>query len=257
MKAVVDDNIICHFHGYRSGGGSAINIEGKSRFKTNLSSKLNTAIVVNNSVYLPNNIQVLPNGYGGLSGGIRIIGEDKLDNSSDYQETGVSKVKIANNKISTNGVNVSILTNVYTNTIINNYIFENNKYHTTTGVYSDGRFNLGTNYSNISLSQWKAVGYDLDVNDVPVGTQNIGIMNWPSPQRDIISYMESIDPSYQPDENVYVDEGSYGPKQTTRQKVWEVIRNFETINQYHIDRDGLCGGPCLENAAKLIARRYH
>jgi hypothetical protein len=79
---------------------------------------------------------------------------------------------------------------------------------------------------------------------------------WTAPERDIVSYMQSIDPTYVPDENVTVDHGV--PAENRRPnapRVWEVLTSTAYGGHAAPWWGDALGGDVAN--AKLTARRYH
>lgn len=79
-----------------------------------------------------------------------------------------------------------------------------------------------------SFEQHQEKGYDLE-SSFTSDQESFELANgWTDSDRDIVSYMQSVDPDYVVNENVYVDEGTSGTKQSPRQKVWEVVAENST-----------------------------
>lgn len=100
---------------------------------------------------------------------------------------------------------------------------------------------------SMTFEKWRNLRSDLD--SASTYTNNFNkfkvLTGWINPERDIVSYMQWIDPQYTVNEDVYVDDDCSGPKQKTRQKVWEVLMRK------------VPGGNMTMTQAKLTARRYH
>ena len=97
-----------------------------------------------------------------------------------------------------------------------------------------------------TFSQWQAAGYDADGSFTTDFAAFKSAAGWTAPERDIVSYMQSVDPTYVVNEDVYVDEEST-VTQAVRQKVWEVLSD-----------PAKAGNKVMTEAqAKLTARRYH
>jgi len=60
---------------------------------------------------------------------------------------------------------------------------------------------------NKSFQTWQSAGYDINSQMISNWETFKSTAGWSDPERDIISYMQTIDPSYVPDENVRVDYG--------------------------------------------------
>ena len=116
------------------------------------------------------------------------------------------------------------------------YDIDGNLYHSQSATPFGG---------NRTFAQWQALRSDLDdsssfLSDFVAFKAAAG---WTAPERDIVSYMQSVDPTYVVNEDVYIDEDA-DIKQADRQKVWEVMASSG-------------GGAMSEVQAKLTARRYH
>lgn len=110
----------------------------------------------------------------------------------------------------------------------------------------------------ITFAQWQANGFDAGSSQFGTIEAIASAAGWSSDedaqgrrgwQRDIVSYMQSIDPSYAVDENVTVDDGV--PQQNRRAsapRVWEVLAGLHAASN---------AAPMSELKAKLTARRYH
>jgi hypothetical protein len=62
--------------------------------------------------------------------------------------------------------------------------------------------------TNRTFAQWQADGYDTNSQMISDWAAFKTAAGWADPDRDIVSYMQSIDPTYEPDEDVRVDYGS-------------------------------------------------
>jgi hypothetical protein len=236
--AVLDNNIVAHFH-RGNNGGQSLGINGKSYYSaTESSSQLMRGIVKNNVVY-----REFGEGFSntqGIAAGIRV-----MDNIREY---GVLSGEITDNAISMPG-----LLSLHGNTLKPaDFIYSGNKFYspTTNGLFrwnwqsnSDGDYRTSP-YTDGNFAQWQAAGFDLDAtltNDFNAFKTDVG---WVTPERDIISYMQSIDPTYLVDEDVAIDDDAV-VKQTVRRKVWEILVT------------GTDSAAMTEAQAKLAARRYH
>ena len=100
-----------------------------------------------------------------------------------------------------------------------------------------------TAYNGGTFAAWQSAGYDATSTDHATFESFKTAAGWTAPERDIVSYMQSVDPTYVVNEDVHVDDDATGPKQATRQKLWQVLTS---------------GSPSMtESQAKLTARRYH
>jgi len=155
----------------------------------------------------------------------------------------VDNAKVMNNKVSVN----RLLSGQGDGSRPKMFFYSGNKYHST-GATTNHFIKqwTGADYrffpTNTDLNGWKSSGFDLDVESVESDFSRFKTSaGWTNPERDIVSYMGSIDPTYVPNEEIYVDDDCSGEKQASRRKVWEVM----TTN-------GLS-----EPQSRLIARRYH
>jgi len=122
--------------------------------------------------------------------------------------------------------------------------------NTSTGTTYNlfAKYWTGEEYSfgivSTDLVSWKASGFDAEVTVVETNFATFKTAaGWTDPERDIVSYIQSVDPTYVVNEDVHVDDDATGPKQATRQKLWQVLTS---------------GSPSMtESQAKLTARRYH
>ncbi len=114
----------------------------------------------------------------------------------------------------------------------------------------------------VDFEQWQASGLDHHsllyadlasladaLNWLPPNSESGEMAGW---ERDIVFCMQAIDPAYTPNEDVYVDAGASGAKQTERQKVREVLTRFEGY-----PHDGGTRPRMSEVDAQTVARRYH
>ncbi len=113
------------------------------------------------------------------------------------------------------------------------------------GVQRNGDWRTAP-YTDGTFSQWQAAGYDADGSFTADFAAFKSAAGWTAPERDIVSYMQSVDPTYVVNEDVYVDEEST-VTQAVRQKVWEVLSDPAKAGNLAMS----------EAQAKLIARRYH
>ncbi|MBM4107044.1 MAG: hypothetical protein FJ257_12335, partial [Phycisphaerae bacterium] len=227
--SVADDNVIAHFHRSSNGGG-AIVAQGNGAYQAEPARKLGRAVVKDNAAYFsqPSN----PYGLGVVSG---------------LAEYGVLDADMTGNEVS-----AGLLNNAGDAPKPASWTFSGNRYQFNSTFPSPFRWGF---YGEIlqhgtagDLAGWKAQGYDTDLGAVDTDFAAFkASVGWTAPERDIVSYMQSVDPTYVVNEDVYVDDGASGPKQATRQKVWQVMAT------------GIPGGYSAlpEAQAKLAARRYH
>jgi len=127
--------------------------------------------------------------------------------------------------------------------------------HYTTGSY---RIGVPDSAQDVDFAAWQVAGFDAgstqhaDVATLAAAvgwhtsTDAQGRLGW---ERDIVSYMESIDPTYTVDENVTVDDGvPVANRRANAPKVWEVLAGLDAAS----NADAMS-----EADAKLVARRYH
>jgi hypothetical protein len=178
--------------------------------------------------------------FGGV--GIRV-----MDNVHEY---GVISAEVTQNAVS-----MSELISLHGNlSRPPEFTYSGNRFHSTV---AGGTFRWGWQanssgdyrdppYSDGPVSQWQAAGYDTDATLTSDFAAFKAAVGWTAPERDIVSYMQSVDPTYVVNEDVYVDEFSSGAKQDVRLKVWEVL---------------VSGGSGItemtQAQAKLAARRFH
>jgi len=93
---------------------------------------------------------------------------------------------------------------------------------------------------NRSFETWQSSGYDTNSQMISDWATFKSTANWPDPDRDIVSYMQTIDPNYIPDENVRVD---YGVK--IQQETPQLVK--DSILTSHMN----------EEQRLLAARRFH
>jgi len=228
--AVLEDNIVTHFHRGNNGLAS-ITAYGKSySSKEAFTENLSNAFILNNAIYRE---------HGG-------IGIEIPPTTHPY---GVLAATVDGNAVST----PDILSLQGDPSKPATYTYANNRFHTD---IVGGRFRFayhenGDNdwrrapYTNGTLSDWQAAGYDTDATVATDFAAFKASVGWIEPERDILSYMQAVDPTYVVNEDVYVDDGSTGQKQAVRQRVWEVL--MRDTGRGNFD----------EARAKKVARRYH
>lgn len=239
---ILDDNIIAHFHRAVNGGESLM-ISGKSSSGTDparAASPLQKGVVINNDI-----LHLF--GTGG------ILVERSI--SQAYQYT-INNAMVMNNKIST----TRLLSGQGDGSRPNTFTYSGNKYHSSGSQSTQFiRQWTGADYrsfpTSVDLNGWKSSGFDSDVVSIESDFSRFkSDVGWTNPERDIVSYMQSIDSSYVADENVHVDEDTTGTKQVNRRRVWEVLidPSFGLVGPGWYDPQGM-----TEARAKNIARRYH
>lgn len=228
--AVLDGNIVTHFHRGNNGYAS-LALAGKPFYSAEWpASQVMLGVAKDNVVY-------------------REFGGTGLMVQDNVHDNGVVAAEVTGNVMSTSS-QLSLAGNISKPA---EFVYSGNKFHSTTpnGLFRWGWENNGngdwrfTPYTDGTLAQWQAAGYDTDATLTSDFATFKAAVGWTAPERDIISYMQSVDPTYVVDEDVYVDEDS-AVKQATRQKLWEVLASITS------------GGAAMTEAqAKLASRRYH
>lgn len=93
---------------------------------------------------------------------------------------------------------------------------------------------------NRSFQTWQAAGYDTNGQMIDNWNSFKSAAGWTDPDRDIVSYMQAVDPTYIPDENVRVD---YGTK--IQQNTPQLVKNVIPTNHMN------------EQQRLLAAKRFH
>jgi hypothetical protein len=108
-------------------------------------------------------------------------------------------------------------------------------------------------WKEFSSSDWKTSGKDVESVAYHCLPDLAAVLGWQANawEKDIVSYMQHVDPTYVPDENVTVDFAApVANRRANAPTVWSVLKNSE-----------LYGGGVKANLseadAKLTARRYH
>jgi len=234
--SVADDNVVAHFHRATNGGASisATGFQGtKAPFAA---SPLMRAVVKDNAVFQQHGTP-----------GIWVRSQSHV--ASDH--SGVTEADVTGNEVSAfMSATAGRLSENGNATRPSTSGYSGNQYHSTGPSASHFKWT-----STGDLAAWKAAGYDSDVTQVYSDLASFKpAVGWTAPERDIVSYMQSVDPSYVVNEDVYVDDDSTGPKQATRRRLWEVLidPSMGLAGQGWWDAVGM-----TEARAKLVARRYH
>ena len=229
--SVVADNIVTHFHRGNNGGASFY-ANGKAQSaKTPFPEKLRSSFILDNAAYWE-----LGNGVG-------------IEVPTTTNTWGVLEATVQGNAISTPG----LLSSQGDPSIPASHVYTGNRFHSSnaSGQFRHAYHDNGDKdyrrlpYTNATFSDWQSAGYDTDgtlTSDFNAFKSAVG---WTAPERDILSYMQTVDPTYVVNEDVYVDDEATGQKQSVRQKVWEVL--MSSTNNGNMD----------ETRAKKAARRYH
>jgi len=230
--AAADGNIVAHFHRNNSGEGSVV-IWGKpfSPLTLHPAAKLMRGVATNNAVFQE---------FGAV--GILV--------NSTAAADGVIEAEIVNNAVSNVEFlnNFGILSDNRNATLPSGTTYSGNKYHSPSG---SGRFM--SNAVVTTFSGWRSAGFDTDAtftNDFAAFKASV---NWTAPERDIVSYMQSVDAEYVVDENVYIDEDAI-VKQSARQRLWEVLSDSSQYPSGSWEQERM---PLTEARAKRAARRFH
>jgi hypothetical protein len=228
--AAVDGNIVAHFH-RNNNGGSSLGVSGLEYYSAaQPASQLMRGIIKDNAIYRE---------FGGV--GIMVMDTVHANGALDADVTGNAVSTSAQLSMQGNSSKPATFT------------YSGNRFHSTTanGLFRWGWESNGTGnwrnapYTDGTFSQWQAAGYDADGSFTADFAAFKSAAGWTAPERDIVSYMQSVDPTYVVNEDVYVDEEST-VTQDVRQKVWEVLMN-----------NTAWPGAMTEAQAKLTARRYH
>jgi hypothetical protein len=192
---------------------------------------------------------VSDSGVGPNPSGTQLAGSVSILNNAVYRSVSPRGISVESNTlpmVSISGNQVAVLSGSVIGGSIGaseaagglSYEIDGNLYHSQ----SAAPFGSG-----LTFAQWQALRTDLDDSSSFYSDFSSfkAAAGWTAPERDIVSYMESVDPTYVVDENVYVDEDA-AVKQASRQKVWEVLVN-----------NTAWPGAMTEAQAKLTARRYH
>ena len=237
--AVVDDNVIAHFH-RGTNGGSSIMASGKPASGASPNpSPLMRAVIKDNAIFHERGV-----------GGIMV----ERSSSTTYPYV-VLDADVTGNEVSA----LSLLAGQGDGTKPAAYSWSGNKYHSTgtTSLFLKQwtGTSFGSGATSTDLAGWKAAGFDSDLSAVETNFATFKTAaGWTAPERDIVSYMQSVDPTYVVNEDVYVDDDSTGPKQATRRRLWEVLldSSFGLVGPGWYEPLGM-----TEARAKLTARRYH
>jgi len=136
-----------------------------------------------------------------------------------------------------------------------NSTYSGNQYHSAGPAAQYFTFNLVSNtvFTKGDLAAWKAAGFDSDATQVYSSLASFkSAVGWTAPERDVVSYMQSVDPTYVPNEEVFVDDDCTGPKQAVRTKVREMVMTGDLATSFW-------GSPVAmtDARARQLARRYH
>ncbi len=114
-------------------------------------------------------------------------------------------------------------------------------------------FGLGAGPLDGRFEDWQAAGFDLAGHQHADVTALATAVGWPDHTRDLVGYLQAIDPAYVPDEAVTVDAGA--PAENRRPDappVWRVLRDYVGYPHDRAERP-----PMTEAEARQVARRYH
>jgi hypothetical protein len=217
---VVDGNIVAHFH-RGSNGGVAISVAGKSSDgrEGRDPEPLQMGIVTNNDIFLQ-------------------FGAPGLSIASSASSSGVLSATVSGNAVAASQ-RISAAGDAV---MPASFLYEGNAYSSASAT----PFRIGS--SDRTLAQWQGAGYDSDAaffSDFAAFKAGAG---WTTPERDIVSYMQSIDPTFVPNEDVTTDDGVPAEKRRPDAKrVWEVLSDPSLDSVFRM----------TEGQSKLAARRYH
>jgi len=231
---VVDDNVIAHFHRGNNGEGT-ISARGSGVPQ----SPVGRVVIKDNAIFRE---------YGGHG----------IDVLSTTSVVGVLEADVTGNEVSTLVSTVAPLHGLQINRNATRpaaSTYSGNQYHSAGPAAQYFTFNvLGNNsFTKGDLTAWKAAGFDSDATQVYSSLASFKTaVGWTAPERDIVSYMQSVDPTYVPNEEVFVDDDSTGPKQAVRTKVREMVMTGDLAASFW-------GSPVAmtDARARQLARRYH
>jgi hypothetical protein len=218
---ILDGNIVAHFH-RGSNGGRALSLTGKSSDgrEGREPEPLLTGIATNNDIFLE-------------------FGADGFAMASATSASGVLSATVSGNKFFTTQ-RISVAGDA---SMPSSFVYEGNAYSSPAA----SPFRIGS--SDRTLAQWQAAGYDSDAYFSSNFAAFKTAAGWVAPERDIVSYMQSIDPTYIPNENVTTDDGVPAEKRRPNaQRVWEALSDPSLDSFFRI---------ASVDQAKLAARRYH
>jgi hypothetical protein len=108
-------------------------------------------------------------------------------------------------------------------------------------------------WKEFSTSAWQSSGKDVASNTYNSLATMASTLGWQSNawEKDIVSYMQHVDPTYVVDENVTIDfSAPSANRRANAPTVWSVLKNSESYG-------GSVKANLSEADAKLTARRYH
>jgi len=180
-------------------------------------------------------------------------GMNRLQGTSGAWSNGFIVTAGSGNQIAIESPEYLVMTTVLTNPA--EWTYGNNH-------YLPGQYQIGLPFDkqNLDFAAWQAAGFDAGSTQYADIASMASALGWQTTtdaqgrlgwERDIVSYMESIDPTYIVDENVTVDDGvPVANRRANAPKVWEVLAGQHApsanLNSYLSEAD-----------AKLTARRYH
>ena len=115
---------------------------------------------------------------------------------------------------------------------------------------TDVYFKGVSNYDQFRFSDWQSWGFDPNSTFYELNTDFFFDSNWSEPERSILTYMESIDPTYEADENVKVDFDAL-EKSEYAEILWKVIHQGSNDTLFRR------GWVEPEEIAKLQAKLFH
>ena len=211
------DNVYAHAHHYGQNGGGTLHILG---YHTPTSVNGWRAVVQNNVVRSDNPIK----GWGIEDGNAF------ANNAADVRDNAIAV------GTSTSWIGASPTASPRaSDTIDGNLYFGNPNQNRFARSYTGAPRSV---VANTTFAQWQAAGYDPNGQMIADCTAFKAAAGWIDPDRDIVSYMQSIDPGYAPDEDVRVDFGCSGPLQDVPQLVRNAV-------------------PGTDAQKRQVARRFH
>ena len=239
---VVDDNIVAHFHRYGN-GGAAYYLEGKNGNDKSPAYRANAAVFVNNVSYQE---------YGVDGFGVDGKYDEEYDDGINayffhnnalstrylwqmYVNSGLSKV------VNIGNTGDDVRDGIYVGSLGSTLSNEYHGYTADSGMLMP--FRVGS--TSMTFGRFQEDGYDTFssfTGDFDGFKEQVG---WTAPDRDIVSYMTSIDAGYTSDIDVTVDFGVEGATQTTPQKIYDILLG------------GVTNEPERTAWAELTTRRFH
>ncbi len=112
-------------------------------------------------------------------------------------------------------------------------------------------------FGGLTFAQWQAIREGLDADSSFFGDFAAfrAAAGWIDPDRDLVSYLEAIDPTFEPDEEISIDAGVPAARQRSdAPKVWQVLSD---PSRYPNTGAFWSARVLSESEARRAARRYH